>query len=336
MKLTVYTECPTEVYYQPLRYLAKEGKIKLDVIDSRFLYLTFLKLRSLITGKRVEHITGSVLGGLIAPLKLFFSKKILVAFGPYGSMVYYLLLLKLIGKDLLYYTSWPDWGRNRGKHNNFLNRFAWRLFLKNTKVVGVNHASSRKLNNVKVIPHIVNSELFKPEKKKLNVLYVGRMEKEKGILDLLKLSKEFRDITFTFVGNGKLKDKVNGENVQYLGEIWNREHLSKIFNQSSIYVLNSYTTKKWEEVFGLSALEAMCAGLAVIATNSTGPSEFINDGENGFLIPQRDINALREKLKMLIKDKKLREKLGRNGRKTAIEKYNMERISNLWLEAVQQ
>lgn len=330
MKLTIYTECPTEVYFKPLMYLEEQGKIELEIIDARLLYLPLLKLKLFLKGEKKEYIKGSVIKSWIAPLKLLFSEKILLGFGPYSNAVYYLLFLKLIGKDLIYYTSWPHWNEKRGKSNWFWNRFLWRIFLKKIKIVGVNNACSRYLDNVKVISHSVDTELFKPEKKRLNVLYVGRLEKEKGVLDLLTLSKEFKDVTFTFVGNGKMKNLVKGENVEYLGEIWDRKKLAKVFNKSSIFILNSYKTKNWEEVFGLSALEAMSSGLAVIATDSIGPKEVITDGEDGLLIPQRNINALRDRLNLLIKDKKLREKLGKNGRKTALEKYDIKKISEKW------
>ena len=330
MKLTIYTECPTEVYFQPLRYLQEQKKIKLEIIDSRLFYLPLLKLKLFLKREKKEYIKGSVFSSWIAPIKLLFSDKILLGFSPYSNAVYYLLFLKLIKKDLIYYTSWPHWDQKRGRSNWFWNRFLWRLFLKKTKKIGVNDACAKVLDNIEVIYHSVDTELFKPEKKRLNVLYVGRLEEEKGILDLITLSEEFKNITFTFVGNGKLKPLIKGDNIEYFGEIWNREKLANVFNQSSIFVLNSYKTENWEEVFGLSVLEAMSSGLAVISTDCIGPKRIITNGEDGFLIPQRNINILRDKLNLVIKDNKIRERLGKNGRKKVLENYDIKKIGEKW------
>jgi glycosyltransferase involved in cell wall biosynthesis len=330
MELTIYTDCPTEVYFQPLKYLQDQNKLRLDVVDSRFLYLTYLKLK----GKKYSHLRSGVLKSIFAPISLLFKKKIMLGFAPYSSAVYYLLLLKVLRKDLFFYTSWPHWGEKRGRHNFILNRLAWKLFLKNMKIVGVNKATTKNLDNVSVIPHAVNTDLFKPSKrnKKLNVLYVGRLEEEKGILDILRLVSEFKDVEFNIVGDGKLKKEVENSKANYLGKVWDRKKLAEIFGKNDIYILNSYKTKKWEEVFGLSALEAMSSGLAVISTDCVGPKEIIKDFENGLLIGQRNFKELKDKLELLVEDEKLREKLSKNARKNVLDNFDVKKISEKWEE----
>ncbi len=330
MELTIYTDCPTEVYFQPLRYLEEQKKLKLDVIDSRFLYLSYLKIK----GRKHEYIKSNLLRSIFSPVTLLFKKKIMLGFAPYSSAVYYLLLLKLLKKDLFFYTSWPHWGEKRGRHNFILNRLAWKLFLNNIKKVGVNKETTKNLDNVNVISHSVDTNIFKPAKKgkEINILYVGRLEEEKGVLDILHLSSEFKEVNFNIVGDGKLRKEVEKSKVNYLGNVWDRKKLAEIFNKNDIYILNSYNTDKWEEVFGLSALEAMSSGLAVIATDCVGPKEIIGDNVDGLLIQQRNLNELREKLRLLIEDKKLRNKLGKNARKKVIENYDIRKVSEKWEE----
>ena len=75
----------------------------------------------------------------------------------------------------------------------------------------------------------------------------------------------------------------------------------------------------WEGL-PLSIIEAMRAGLPVIASDVGGVSELIQDGKNGYLIPRNDENCLTEKIEFLLKNKTVRQDMGRIGR----EKYENE------------
>ena len=108
--IIIYTECPDKNYYSSLYYFAEKNNIKIEMQDSRFLYLTLVYLnnnfrlirilRKILTGK--ENIINlnikikDILKSFISPFKLFFKKNIVVAFAPYSSAVYYLLILKLV------------------------------------------------------------------------------------------------------------------------------------------------------------------------------------------------------------------------------------------------
>ena len=70
----------------------------------------------------------------------------------------------------------------------------------------------------------------------------------------------------------------------------------------------------------------MRAGLPVISTFEGAISEIIDDGKTGYLVKQRNINELAEKIAILIKDKELREKMGKAGRKKFLERYTLEKF----------
>ncbi|MBU2634010.1 MAG: glycosyltransferase family 4 protein, partial [Nanoarchaeota archaeon] len=123
---------------------------------------------------------------------------------------------------------------------------------------------------------------------------------------------------------------------EFLGEINDRKELAEVYRNSDIFILNSYKTPEWEEIFGRVLIEAMSSGLAVISTDCIGPKEIIRDGWNGFLIEQKNDKQLLEKFKILLKDKKLREKLGKNAREDAIKKYDIKKISEKWLEVIKK
>ncbi|MEJ2307582.1 MAG: glycosyltransferase [candidate division WOR-3 bacterium] len=88
------------------------------------------------------------------------------------------------------------------------------------------------------------------------------------------------------------------------------------------------------EGFPVSILEAMACGLPVVATEVGGVKEIISDGKNGFLVEPGNSNALAEKIKELLEDKKMRKDFGEAGFKRVKENFSIdktvERIENLW------
>lgn len=199
-------------------------------------------------------------------------------------------------------------------------------------------AKKRKVKNMFLSPNYINREKFKENLSKkdstgrIQLLYVGRFEEEKGIKVLLKaikiLSEIINNFDLSMVGEGSLKDWVNDfidenhlENI-FLRGTYNHEDMPEIYNSADIFILPSYT-----EGSPASLIEAMSCGTASIATSVGECSKIIQNGENGFLIPPGDPNIMAKNLNILIADKDLRIKFGRNGKKS-IEKYtrNYEKI----------
>jgi glycosyltransferase involved in cell wall biosynthesis len=122
----------------------------------------------------------------------------------------------------------------------------------------------------------------------------------------------------TFVGG---EGDVNKQNFQkkveslglntstnYVGKKYGREK-EAIFSVSDIFVFPTYY-----ETFGLVNLEAMQFSLPVVSTVEGGIPDIVEDGVTGYLVPQKDVNALAEKLKVLICNPKLRKQMGLAGR----------------------
>ena len=96
------------------------------------------------------------------------------------------------------------------------------------------------------------------------------------------------------------------EKVQFLGY---QNNILEILRSMDIFILPSL----WEGMPN-AILEAMAAGLPVVATNVGGTPEVVVDGETGFLVPPRDPEALANAIKLLIDDPELRKKFGQAGR----------------------
>lgn len=81
-----------------------------------------------------------------------------------------------------------------------------------------------------------------------------------------------------------------------------------------------------KEEMPMAVLEAMAAGLPVLAVEVGGMNELVIEGETGFLVPGRDVAALSDRLQRLAADKDLRDRLGAAGRKRALEVFGREPI----------
>ena len=193
------------------------------------------------------------------------------------------------------------------------------------------------------IPNILDSvpqHLAKLEEKRL--VSVGRLSKEKGYLDLLKiysvLSKKYPDWTLDIIGDGAEKEVLK----QYIKEhnltdkvtlhgFQGKDYIDKILNKSSIYLMTSYT-----ESFGIVLIEAMSHGLPCIAFSSAeGAKELIDSGRNGYLIKNRNYSAYIQKVDDLINDLEMRKKIGKNGRKS-IHKYRGEEVIKKWINIIEE
>jgi glycosyltransferase involved in cell wall biosynthesis len=141
--------------------------------------------------------------------------------------------------------------------------------------------------------------------------------------------KELPEVKFLLIGekgDGKLKAEIDGQigqlnlenNVQLLGF---RKDVQELLRVIDVFVLSSIS-----EGLPLSVVEAMASSKPVVATNVGGLSELVISGENGFLVPARSPEALAEKILVLLKNRDLRESMGKKGREIAQNKFSLDRM----------
>jgi colanic acid/amylovoran biosynthesis glycosyltransferase len=83
-------------------------------------------------------------------------------------------------------------------------------------------------------------------------------------------------------------------------------------------------------------MEAFARGLPVVSTYHAGIPEVVQDGKSGFLVPERDVEALAERLEKLIDDSELRFSMGRSGRAFIEEEYDINKLNDRLVTIYQQ
>jgi len=248
------------------------------------------------------------------------------------------------------------------KGSKFLKRFPVLLYLlkkicqwKIDGVIGVaplNLEPFRKYKGPKiVIPNGIDLEVFNPKvpqikkfnKDRVNILFLGRIEKRKGLIYLLKAYKILEkklgggwvssNLRLIIVGEGPLKNDLENwvklnklKNVIFEGKV-PEDKVASYYKSCDIYCSPAI----FGESFGLVLVEAMACGKPVVAFTNEGYKGVLTGKGARFLAKPRDYKILAEKLEILIKNKRLREEMGKWGIKEA-KKYSWPKIAGRVLD----
>ncbi len=173
-----------------------------------------------------------------------------------------------------------------------------------------------------------------------NLISVGRLSKEKGFDDLLRLFKKVSvkhpNWRLNIIGDGMEKNNLLelatelklGDKVVFHG-YQNKDYINEQLLNSSIFVMTSHT-----ESFGLVLIEAMSHGIPCLAyTSAQGANKIIDNEKCGYLINDRNEQEMIEKIDLLIENEKLRKKLGKEARNKSKE-YSGEVVLEKWKKLI--
>ncbi len=193
-----------------------------------------------------------------------------------------------------------------------------------------------------IIPNGIELERFATPAKpieefrdgKINILFVGRLEKRKGFGHLLQafryVKKENPNTRLIVVGppgwsrwKYELLVKIyNLKDVAFVGYV-SAEDLPRYYHTADVFCAPATGS----ESFGIVLLEAMAASKPIVASNIGGYASVISRDIDGLLVNPRDAKTLAGALDLLINDQPLRERLGAHGRLKA-EEYGWDKIAH--------
>lgn len=175
-------------------------------------------------------------------------------------------------------------------------------------------------SRVVVVPYGVDTRRFYPiqrlRKEVFRILFIGQISQRKGIKYLLEAVKQLKIPRMELVLVGGIVGVGKGlaayrEYFRHIPHVPYAE-VHSAFQQGDIFVYPSL-----HEGSALAIYEALAAGLPVITTPNSG--SVVRDGIEGFLVPIRDVEALKEKILLLYENAELREVIGKNARRRAEE-----------------
>jgi len=181
---------------------------------------------------------------------------------------------------------------------------------------------------------------------KLNILFVGRLEKRKGLNYLLKaypqVKREYPNSRLIIVGPGtRLRKKYEKQvlrgglkDVVFVGYVSYNE-LPKYYRTADIFC----SPATGQESFGIVLLEAMAIGKPIVASNIEGYASVVTHGVEGLLVPPKDDKALARSLISLMANESLRQQIGTRGRLKAMEyswEYVAQRVLNYYIRILSE
>jgi len=238
-----------------------------------------------------------------------------------------------------------------------LRKFVSRLYkmsLKwNKKIFFLNHDDLELFISQKIIKNhrqavLINGigldlDYYSPAPLPDNIAFImiARLIGDKGVREYLKAAEiikhKFPMVRFYLVGwidenpasitKDELDYFINNKTIEFLGRL---SDVRPAIIKSSVYVLPSY-----REGMPRTVLEAMSMGRPVITTDAPGCRETVVYGQNGFLVPVKDVNALANAMERFIKEPDLIPVMGAVSRQMAVYKYDVRVINSIILKTME-
>jgi len=177
----------------------------------------------------------------------------------------------------------------------------------------------------KLIPYGVNQGIFKPkwlQNEDFTIVFVGTIGVRKGLIYLFR-ALEMLKIPYKCILIGSIEDQFKTYFDQYSHLFTHFSHVAHhelvdYYNQASVFVFPSL-----DEGMALVQLEAMACGLPIICTTNSGGDSVIDEGEQGYIVPIRNPEAIAAKITFLYENPILRHQMAKKSSEKATQ-YNWE------------
>jgi len=189
--------------------------------------------------------------------------------------------------------------------------------------------------NITSIKNYISIKYIKPNKKYNNIfkiIFVGTIYKERGLLELIKALNSINDFPIELLLYGQVEKKFLAElykknnhkkMVKYGGLLFYTDVIKKI-REANIGFICDYPIKRHMEGLPVKLFEYMAGGTPVICSNFHSWRKIVEDNNCGICVDPLNPKEMAEAIKYLIKHPNEAKKMGENGKKAILEKYNWE------------
>lgn len=211
---------------------------------------------------------------------------------------------------------------------NVLSTYAKKSFVEN----GISE------NKVIVTEFGIDTKKFWPsevpkEHNDFRILYVGRLELLKGIQYLLQAFSSIKGRNFSLTLVGPILPEIkpilkqyNDDRIEIVGAV-SQDSLVSYYQQADLFVFPSIN-----DAFGLVVLEAMACGVPVVTTDHSCGHDLVTDGKDGFVVPSRDAEAIKEKIEILLDDHERLQLMGREAVAKVRSNYTLQHFQARYLD----
>ncbi|EOH84875.1 glycosyltransferase family 4 protein [Enterococcus casseliflavus] len=315
-----------------IRILWRKGiKILRSGIYPQLLSKNFLNQYDLIIISEYSQIMAVLLGKL--------HKNVYIYNGPYYNLFKIPFIEKIY--DFLFVNNINKNIKGIFCKTNYAKKYLEQKGLKNCEVIGVG-LDTEKFNEEEYAQEETIG-IIQKMKKHRNIVYIGSISKRKNvelivnIFNSIKKRPEFNNVQLVIIGkddNGYLKycmnklDKKFKGNLLYYPYIKNSQ-LKFIYSNADIFILPSI-----QEIFGMVLLESMYFRTATISSKSAGATTLIEDGFDGFILNDFELENWENAVVRLLKDKKLRVDVGERAHSKISGFFMWDSIVNKILEKI--
>lgn len=178
------------------------------------------------------------------------------------------------------------------------------------------------------------------ENESVKLLTVSRLIEKKGvefgIRAVAELARANYKIQYNIVGDGPLREQlrqlVQELNVSHIVTLlgWRQKSdVVKMLKDSDIFLAPSVTSYDGDqEGIPVALIEAMATGLPVVSTFHSGIPELVENEISGYLVPERDVDSLAERIGQLVQNPKMRIGMGRSGHLHVLDHYDIEKLND--------
>ncbi len=203
-------------------------------------------------------------------------------------------------------------------------------FVEENKVIVIN-------NGIDPNPFEKFQRTFKTARN-LKVMYSGRVDRSKGVFQLLRLAKKFPELQINFYGTGDayedlskqvMKDSIN--NVVMHGKVLYKDMVAKYF-ENDVLVLPTIRV----EGLPMVIIEAQFSKLPIIASDMGGITDAIKNGKTGLLINAGDFEDLADKIKILMSSMETRKKVSEGAYNFATENFTITKMTDRYEQIIRK